>query len=383
MKSPLNDRRSRLLKSTLAVGALLCVPLLSVPATGNTADDAKTRVLFIGNSLTSANDLPGAVTELAKARGHTLECEAHVPGGYRLSQHATTPGLLEKIKQGGWDFVILQEQSQLPAFAESQLQAEMYPYAQKLSELVRQGSPKAQVVFYMTMAKKNGDQMNSKFVPEVATYQGMQDRIIASYTQMAQQNQARLAPVGLVWKKVHMNQPSFALYADETHPSPTGTYLAACVLYATIFKDTVTGLPSASGIDPAVARYLQKATDETITSQSWDWGGTSQANEGNGTIPPPPSSSAAAEQAAGLSNPRNSDLTYPLPMTNLIPSEATADPATPAKASDAKSLGHKTSGSYSHEPDLKSPNKLKLSHPGHTPGTHPISHSTTVGRSTD
>ncbi len=222
------------------------------------------RVLFIGNSLTSVNDLPRNIAELAKFRNFYMEYDVYAPGGYKLSQHATDPLLLRKINQGAWDFVVLQEQSQLPAFSQEQVQTKVYPYATKLCQLIRKANPRTRVAFYMTMAKRNGDPQNVHISPELGTYEGMQRRINASYTSMAQQNQGLLVPVGRVWENVRLKKPSLDIYADDTHPNQVGTYLIACVFYAILFKDSPIGLPYPQRIDGNTASFLQKITDDTI-----------------------------------------------------------------------------------------------------------------------
>jgi len=105
-----------------------------VPAYGN---DKVIRVLFIGNSLTSANNLPGMVADIAKSHGYRLIYDSYTPGGARLANHSADERVLRKIKEGPWDFVVFQEQSQYPGFSKKQLSKDVFPYAKNLSEMVR------------------------------------------------------------------------------------------------------------------------------------------------------------------------------------------------------------------------------------------------------
>src|SRR4051812_10943292 len=74
------------------------------------------RVLFIGNSYTYVNNLPQIVADVASSMGDSLIFDSYTIGGYTLEQHFADTNCTNKIKAGGWDYVILQEQSQLPAF---------------------------------------------------------------------------------------------------------------------------------------------------------------------------------------------------------------------------------------------------------------------------
>jgi hypothetical protein len=223
------------------------------------------RVLFVGNSLTYQNDLPGMIAALAKSRGHDMQYEVYAPGGYRLSQHASDPKLLEKIDRGSWDVVVLQEQSQMPAVPRDRLEREVYPFARRLSQRVRAASPRARVAFYQTMAKRNGDAQFFPDIPEMKTYEGMQERINAAYAEMAKDNRGLLVPVGLVWKEARAKRSGLGLYADDTHPSLVGTYLAACVFYAVLFESSPVGAAHPPSVEDATATFLQTITSATLS----------------------------------------------------------------------------------------------------------------------
>ncbi|MBI3551371.1 MAG: SGNH/GDSL hydrolase family protein [Elusimicrobia bacterium] len=221
-------------------------------------------VLFIGNSFTSVNDLPGTVSRVAKSRGDQVESEARAPGGQSLEGHAHDPITLEKIREAKWDFVVLQDQSQRPAFSPEQVDKEVIPFAVSLNDAVHAARPAAKTVFYETWGRRNGDQDNCKELPTVCTYEGMQTRLSQSYALMAAKTAGLLAPVGTAWRKVRRWHHEIDLYAaDGIHPSPAGTYLAACVFYDVLFKKTSAGA-DAAGLTPAEAAVLQKAADDAV-----------------------------------------------------------------------------------------------------------------------
>lgn len=115
--------------------------------------------------------------------------------------------------------------------------------------------------------------MNAQGHPAVSTYQGMQQRINAAYVRMAKDNGAVVAPVGVAWQKVRQDKPVIGLYADNVHPNATGAYLAACVLYATIFKDSPLDRFRPESLGAGQARYLQQTANDTVFSprQRWRW----------------------------------------------------------------------------------------------------------------
>ena len=130
------------------------------------------RVLFVGNSYTSVNNLPLLFRNVSSSTGDEVEVNSNTPGGCTFQQHCTNQSAT-LIQQGGWDFVVLQEQSQLPAFPLSQVQSSCFPYAAQLNDMIEQYNPCAETVFYMTWGRKYGDQDNAQFFPPIGTYEGM------------------------------------------------------------------------------------------------------------------------------------------------------------------------------------------------------------------
>lgn len=199
------------------------------------------RVLFIGNSYTEVNNLPKVVSDLAAAGGDRLIYQSNTPGGSTLKQHSTNATTLGLIAQGGWDYVVLQDQSQHPSFPDWQVARDVYPYAKKLDSLVHHYTPCARTVFYMTWGYKFGDQRNCPGWPPVCTYQGMDSLLYLRYSIMAEDNEAWISPAGRVRRRIRALNPGIDLYtADSSHPSPAGTFAAALSFYAVLYgKDPV------------------------------------------------------------------------------------------------------------------------------------------------
>lgn len=75
-----------------------------------------------------------------------------------------------------------------------------------------------------------------------------------------------VAPVGLAWQQASKERPGMNFYApDREHPSIYGTYLATCVVYATIYSRDPSGFAYVpSGVTPEEAAFLQKMTWQTV-----------------------------------------------------------------------------------------------------------------------
>ena len=233
-----------------------------------------TRVLFIGNSFTYVNDLPGLFTQLAASMGETVQTGMSAPGGYTFQGHTTLPATTAALAQGDWDYVVLQEQSQLPSFPPAQVATDCYPYAAQLAQQARAANPCVEVIYMMTWGKENGDDTNCASWPPVCTYEGMQQRLHESYVQMAVDNSAWCAPVGEVWRQHREQFPAMGLYSDGSHPNIIGSYIAASTLCATIFRRTCEPATSEPGGMPAgqAAIIRTLASGVVLTSEEWNIG---------------------------------------------------------------------------------------------------------------
>lgn len=211
------------------------------------------RVLFIGNSYTDGYDLPNLFKDAANSCGDSVIVARSTGGGFTLEMHCQNQTTLDMIMQGGWDYVVIQEQSQRPAFSDNQVSIEVYPYAKTLDSLVNAYSECAETIFYMTWGRENGDAQNCQFFPPVCTYNGMDSLLRLRYTIMAQDNDAIIAPVGPIRRYLRNNLPNIDIYEpDGSHPTAQGAYAAACGFYAVIFQK-----------DPAAITYYPNSISST------------------------------------------------------------------------------------------------------------------------
>lgn len=238
----------------------------------STVSGQKTKVLFLGNSYTGVNNLPGTFYNLALSAHDTVVYDSNTPGGYTFQLHTTNATSLTKINSNQWDYVVLQEQSQLPSFSPPEVQAQVYPYAGILDSLIHLNNNCSKTVFYMTWGRKYGDASNCAVYPPVCTFEGMGARLRQSYLEMGDMFECPVAPVGMAWKRSRGLDSTINLWqADYSHPSVEGTYLTACVFYATIFKKHSTGLPYTSSLNPATALFLQQVADSTVFDSLATW----------------------------------------------------------------------------------------------------------------
>jgi hypothetical protein len=186
-------------------------------------------------------------------------------GGYRLEQHRADSQTIYKVNHGPWDFVILQEQSQIPCIPYWRYNS-MYPACWSFDTLIRSNG--ATTALFMTWGWKNGGQMVYQSCSSIVfrDYFHMQDSVTAAYEWIAQDIvRDTLVPVGRAWRRAKTLDSLVDLWqTDNYHPTMKGSYLAACVFYTKLFQANPIGLPYTAGLNLADALFLQTVAYETI-----------------------------------------------------------------------------------------------------------------------
>ena len=245
---------------------ILCALLLFAGKT--TAQDSSS-VLFIGNSYTYFNNMPGILSDIAESFGNHVEHSSQTPGGMTFSGHAGNTATYSAMNNENWDYVVLQGQSQEPSFPYGQVNTQTLPFAMQLADSAQAISTCSQAMFFMTWGRQNGDpQWDS-----INTFDKMNERLRLAYLRFADSSNASVSPVGVAWKYVRDNHPSINLYTgDGSHPSYAGSYLAACTFYASIFHSSPIGSTFNGSLSNSDALLLQEAASLSVMDSIETWG---------------------------------------------------------------------------------------------------------------
>jgi len=242
------------------VSLLLALLLPSLALAGGAPSSHS--ALFVGNSYTGASspDHLGESYRQLVLEGQPgldpVRVEIVAPGGYTLTRHygdaqgqSSLANLLTAADPADrWDSVVLQDQSQLPAFPQTQPEwLDARDAAVGLARMVTEqgGEP----LLLLTYGRREGDQQNAWRFPDFQTMNALLATGYEGYAEaiLAEGMNVRIIPAGVAWAKVHSdevaagNDPLAAeslftqLYTgDGSHPSVLGTFLMACVAYETI-----------------------------------------------------------------------------------------------------------------------------------------------------
>lgn len=222
------------------------------------------KVLFIGNSLMSYGNSPLTTQSIATANGDVLTFDSYIHTGVGFKEYWTdvNPNPHDKIKLGGWDYVVMNEFSNAAIKDPALIQTDTYDYAALFEQEIRQYNPAAKMMFFMSWGYRDG---YSQLVSSVSsggdgvTYTSltMSNKIESVYRTMATANNATISGIGAVWRAVQAAYPSYNLYlsvTDGKHPNALGTYIAAMTTYTSIFRK-----------NPILSTYIPSAVPTQLT----------------------------------------------------------------------------------------------------------------------
>lgn len=175
------------------------------------------KTLFIGNSHTFFNDMPGIFQSICREHGIEMHVTMLTKGGMGLDWHMEQEQTRFNIAYGGYDYVVLQHTAHPMGDFDN-----MRKGAQTLVTWAKEAG--STPVFYQTWAMK-GDEGHQPFMSGV-------------YELLGRELGVQVAPVGDMWQQYRLAHPEEELYfTDGQHASPAGSRLAAQVIFETIFPD--------------------------------------------------------------------------------------------------------------------------------------------------
>ena len=251
--SELRNHPEVLVRAFLAFLAVTSCGGSGAPVEPPAVTPATYRVLFIGNSLTYFNDLPGTVAGIAGSVNVTIHVASVAGPNLALIDHVQgSSNALDMIRQGGWNYVVLQQGPSALSLSRDTLILATRLLAEEIEAV---GARSALLMVW----------------PESSRFDVFDD-VRDSYQAAAADVGGLFLPAGEAWRTAWAVDPQLPLYGpDGYHPSELGTYLAALVVYEGITGKDSRALPDqaiVAGRDQSLAgsrvQLLQDAAHGTV-----------------------------------------------------------------------------------------------------------------------
>ncbi len=212
---------------------------------------APCKILFIGDSFTAANGgIATHVRQLAASAQppRAITADIDTKGGATLKILRGKQSVHDKIRSGSYDLVVLQDD--LPEYTEHVV-APFFENARLFDQEIRAAG--SRTALFMAWPY---ERLNWIGLPE----------IVQAHRELSSELKIPVAPVGSAFARSLAERPSLPMLgADKEHETIHGTYLAACVIYATIYGESPVGFTyRPAGVSAEEARFLQRIAWETV-----------------------------------------------------------------------------------------------------------------------
>ncbi len=230
---------------------IIVLVLIGASAGALGAQPEELRVLFIGNSLTSVNDVPKLVEVLTARGGVRVRTMVVAKNNFSLDDHLQDGEATKAIAGGGWTFAVMQQGPS--ALEESRVSRRAA--AKRFDALIRGAGARAALYMVWPASARRGDF----------------DRVRESYVLAASDIDGLLIPAGDAWRAAWRRDASIQLYGgDGFHPTPQASYLSALVIASALTGRASGSLAArpvgwpADWLTPDRARLLQEAAAEAL-----------------------------------------------------------------------------------------------------------------------
>ena len=223
------------------------------------------RILFIGNSFSFYNNgihnhLGSLIRGAGEWQNRQNRLRLSTLSGGHIQEHRADLAFVLNDSAQNWQAIVLQGHSNEPISSKKN-----EDFVLATTRAIQQIKAKGiQPILFMTWGYKSKPNMGAD--------------LANIYTKLANDLDVLVVPVGLAFAEVERNLKHIELFVpdvlgvnkqaqltyrkDWKHPSEAGTYLAACVFYATLYQRSPEGLVFTGKLDKDTALALQKV--------SWD-----------------------------------------------------------------------------------------------------------------
>jgi len=239
----------------LTLSVLVACLASCAPNRGQRVVQSPDKILFVGNSFTySHHGVESHVRALAASAipPKLIQADSNTQGGATLQIQHGRSEVHDMIREGAYDVVVLQ--GDMPELTGHSVEP-FLENARLFDGEIRQAG--AKTIFFMTWPY---ERLNWITLEEIAK----------AHHDISTALNASVAPVGMAFQRSQAERPGLDMLGrDREHQSIHGTYLAACVIYVSLFGETPQGLAYApTSVSAKDAAFLQRIAWETV--QAWN-----------------------------------------------------------------------------------------------------------------
>lgn len=220
------------------------------------------KLLVLGNSFTYYYSSAFMLKEIARSQGHELNVRINLKGSQYFRNHSSLELSQLAVKEGGYDFALLQDQSGQHAryYADVKANADVLSETKTLVSQIKSFSPSVSPILENTWA-----------FPGSANYEGygsydvFDKALQGGALLIADELDTWMSPIGIAFQKARAAGITDLYHSDNKHPNRNGAYLKSCVNYLLMYGGKFDANVPDCLVPAATAAKLRAIAEEVVS----------------------------------------------------------------------------------------------------------------------
>lgn len=219
------------------------------------------KILCLGNSFTYCYGAAFLFNEIARSQGHEVNMNTFLKGGRYFREFLTLEMAQEEVKDGGYDYAILQDQSGQHAryFSDTTVNAKVLSETKALLEDIRGYSPSMQPIVENTWSFKGSNNYEG-----FGSYDAFANALIGGALLVTDKADTWMSPICEAFQKAYKAGITNLYHSDNKHPNDNGAYLKSCVNYLLIYGEPFDANVPDCLVDESTAAKLRSIAESVV-----------------------------------------------------------------------------------------------------------------------
>lgn len=246
---------------------LIVISIILISCTINNpfTDDTEMSVLFLGNSFTGYNNMPGMFSFLSDKAGKGTYVDYVIKYGASMREVIGDSIVYKKFRERKWDAIVIQSDYDIAyTYKRSQIIQSLLAFRDSVSDM----NEDADIYLASVWAPVDGYITDAN---DTLTYEEFQDMLTEGTDYTANALEFHIVPAGYVWSALRNETIDYKYDDDGYHPGIAGSYIYACAAYCAVYCSAVSGIGYYAGVEEREAVLIQGCSDSIIIKNIGRW----------------------------------------------------------------------------------------------------------------
>lgn len=245
--------------------AVLIITIISSCSTGIFSSKTDYSVLFIGNSFTGYNNMPGMFSFLSDKAGYSTYVDYFLKYGFSMKEILADTQLYEMLEERVWDKIVIQTDYDMAySYKRNTLIQSLLAFRDSAGIYC----DSCEIFLVSVWAPKDGYVIENS---DTLSYDEFQNMLIEGVSYAADALEMPIIPSGSVWQALCSEIINYKYDSDGYHPGIAGSYIFACAGFCSIYRNKAAGVHYYGSVEEDEGVLIQAYSDSIILKSMEKW----------------------------------------------------------------------------------------------------------------